>query len=557
MEEELKKIREALKAAGVDLSKDSVNKALAGLVSEQQEASATSPAAPQSGTNPDLSLTSQPQSSLDPSTRKAVNDAIIKSLTSSAPSGQGPEFRPIRWPSGAVTYERIPNTEPKYGPDSQGRTADQMGYDWGSTDDQLRGNRLDDMAERNKPAQAEAERRDDIRSGAALDIQKNLKEGRTDRGIFGGSDGRVVGPAQLQKELIAGGMNRNDANIAAGQRYRDMFDLPNASSQGFGMRGGQQDAVLKAPPGDRMAIMEELRNARRDNLQELARQRRENPTAAGFSGREVGTVTEIATADGRVLAKRTPEGGGAVVANGRTGTAGALELTDAGERAIRDRTYSMPTDKLGGGTVASGGTVVTGKYGTAIGGVRVGDTLRAQGLKEGTPEWDKARADLLANAGNAARSGGKVDSVAGALTSRMPSGSAEAIDQKWNNYERDQKIAAENKQGNDFLNAYEQAGGKVKKPAPDTPDAVDKRWGQAVRPKESGGLGITDLREAARVAANPSPLEPRTDAEKKAMQGFVNQPPAERSKIVDGLAKPKDELETASKRKKKPPISNI
>jgi hypothetical protein len=572
--EELKKLTEALKAAGIDLSnKDTVNN-LSSLLAGQKNSA--EPAPPQAALRTDLSPPAQPQSSLDPSTRKALNDAIVQNLTNSGSGGRGPEYRPIRWPSGAVTYQRIPTpSKPKYGPDSEGRTPNQMGYDWGSTNDPLRGNRLDKAAERNKPAQAEAARRDEIRKGNALDISGNLENGRP---AFADADGRVVGPAQLQKELIAGGMDRNDAAIAAGQRYRDMFDLPNAKSQGWGMRGGQRDAVLNAPAGlredgssPRMEVMQQLRDARRDNLQELSRQRKENPKAYGFSGRDVGTLTEISRPDGQVLAFRAPteeQGGfGKVAANGRTARPGVLELTDAGERAIRDRSlsttaspkelgllgatnlrgqaesnqmapvYETKDDNAQTARVVTTGRTGTDKGGTGVGGVSLTDQLKAQGKlapdfqltkEQRTGEaplpkvYEDARNEMLANAKGVAQQRGQLDSTSSALLDRMPAGTAGRIDRQENQYDRDQQVRRENKLGNDFLNAYEQAGGKLGAVKPDA--------------KSPGA---------------------RTGAEMSAMKEFLDKAPGERDTIVDGLTKPKDELDAASKRKKKSPVSNI
>lgn len=387
-------------------------------------------------------------------------------------------------------------------------------------------NRLDALKERNQAAQAEASRRDGIRDSNALDISGNLAAGKNP---FADDSGAVVGPDQLQKELIAGGMDRNDANIAAGQRYRDMFDLPNAKSEGWGMRGGQRDAVLNAKPEDRMEVMENLRTARADNLKSLTEQRLSDPARRGKS---VGMITSIESHDGRVLAKRGE--GESVVARGGTQGAmggledrpGALTLTQAGENVIRDRLTvqetSAPTDKP-----LSGSRVVTGRYGTAIGGTSVLGQMKNDGAvpqnfktksitekatveaiarpplqsagelttREVTrtvgqaplpKEYAEGRDKILAEAGQTARAQGEVVGDAKPLLDRMAPGTGRAIDQKYDRIAADLKQQQSDKLGNDFLNAYKASGGKVNAPKPGA---------------ESPG--------------------PRTDQDKAAMQAFL------------------------------------
>jgi hypothetical protein len=395
--------------------------------------------------------------------------------------------------------------------------------------------RLDAYKEKNKSAQAEASRRDGIRDSNSIDISKNISDGLTGRQIFQDDKGRVEGPAELKARLMKEGSDINDATIAAGERYRDMFGLPNAKSEGFGMRGGQRDAVMNAPKGlredgtsPRMDVMAKLKDARTDNLKSLTEQRLADPNR-----KPVGTITSIESSDGRVLAKRGE--GEAVVAKGGLQGAmggtedlpGALTVTRAGENAIRDRLTvqetSAPTDKP-----LSGSRVITGRYGTAIGGTRVLDKLKNDGTVpkdfKTTPITEKATVDaiarpplqsagelttrdvtrtvgqaplpekyaegrdkLLAGAGQTAKSQGSVVGDAKPLLDRMAPGTAQAIDQKSDKIAADLKQQKEDKLGSDFLNAYKASGGKVNAPKPGT----------------------------------PSP-GPRTDQEKAAMQAFVN-----------------------------------
>jgi hypothetical protein len=334
--------------------------------------------------------------------------------------------------------------------------------------------RLDAYKEKNKSAQAEAARRDGIRDSNSIDISKNLNTGawkiKEDGSVspvdspFRDSSGKVEGPVELKSRLMKEGASVNDATIAAGQRYRDMFDAPNSKPGGFGMRGGQRDAVMNAAPEDRMTIMEGLKNARADNLKTLTEQRLADPNR-----KPVGITTSIQSSDGRVLAKRGE--GETVVARGGTQGAmggtedrpGPLTLTEAGENAIRDRLTVNKTE--------GGGTVVTGRYGTAIGGTRVLDKLKNDGTVpqdfKTTPITEKATVDaiarpplksagelttreitrtvgqaplpkefadgrdkLLAEAGQAAKSQGAVVGDAKTLLDRMAPGTAQAIDQK-------------------------------------------------------------------------------------------------------------------------------
>ena len=330
-------------------------------------------------------------------------------------------------------------------------------------------------------------------------------------------------------------MGQNDATIAAAQRSRDMFDLPNAKSEGFGMRGGQRDAVLNAQPEDRMTIMEGLKNARAENLQAITAQRLADPNR-----KPVGIVTSIESSDGRVLAKRG-EGESVVARGGTQGAMGGLEdrpgdlkLTQAGENAIRDRLTvqetSAPTDKP-----LSGSRVVTGRYGTGIGGTNVLDKLKNDGAipknfnttsvtekatvdaiarpplqsagelttREVTrtvgqaplpKESEDARTKFLADSGQTAKRDGAVVGDAKPLLDRMAPGTGQAIDRKYDKIAADLTQQRDDKLGGQFLDAYKASGGKVGAPKAD--------------------------------AQSPGP---RTDQEKATMQAFLDKEKKRRS----------------------------
>jgi hypothetical protein len=217
------------------------------------------------------------------------------------------------------------------------------------------------------------------------------------RAVFTDNEGNIEDPATLKARLIKEGGNPNDATLAAGQRYRDMFNPPNAKKEGFGMEGGQRDAVLGADPERRMGVMEQLKDARKDNLQALAEARRNDPFR-----KEVGSVTKVEAPDGTVLAQRgegevrTDRAGNTVDAPGRMNYLnGAANLKDAlttynnadvakrpdvpvfyegtnepsmtGSGALRrQETVSAPAPTVI--NAPEGGRIVRGIYGTAFSG---------------------------------------------------------------------------------------------------------------------------------------------------------------------------------------------
>lgn len=403
-------------------------------------------------------------------------------------------------------------------------------------------NRIAAQKEKNQAAQAEASRRDGIRDSNSIDSSKNISDGLTGRQIFQDDKGRVEGPAELKGRLMKEGSDINDATIAAGERYRDMFGLPNAKSEGFGRSGGQRDAVMSAPKGlkedgtsPRMDVMAKLKDARTDNLKSLTEQRLADPNR-----KPVGTITSIESSDGRVLAKRGE--GEAVVARGGTQGAvggtedrpGALTLTRDGENAIRDRLTVNKTE--------GGGTTVTGRYGTAMSGPKsMTDQLKDRGMiakdfqltpeqKTGQAalpkEYTEGRDKLLAESGQTAKSQGTVVGDAKPLLDRMAPGTAQAIDQKADKIAADLKQQKEDKLGSDFLTAYKNSGGRVSSPSDPNKtlftangmqvNAADVAANNRALPKELGGQGM-NLRDAAK----PTSLGVRPEKDVAAMAAFL------------------------------------
>lgn len=251
------------------------------------------------------------------------------------------------------------------------------------------------------------------------------------RNIFKDAQGRIEDPATLKARLIKEGVNPNDATLAAGQRSRDMFNPPNAKKEGFGMEGGQRAAVLDADPGlrpdgtsPRMSVMEQLKDARENNLQALAEARRNDPFR-----KEVGTVTKVEAPDGTVLAQRgegevrADRAGNTVDAPGRMNYLnGAANLKDAlttynnadvAKRPNVPLYYEgtnepVSVDGKQRFTTAPAPTVskelnglstkVSGPYGAAVGGVAIGTNLTKEqrlGLAPLPPETQKARDALV------------------------------------------------------------------------------------------------------------------------------------------------------------------
>ena len=281
--------------------------------------------------------------------------------------------------------------------------------------------RLERMKLESAGAAAEQERRQGIRDSVALPFNSQFLKDKEkfeapfkqqglpapgadrtgyeegNRNIFKDAQGRIEDPATLKARLIKEGMNPNDATIAAGQRSRDMFAPPNAKKEGWGMQGGQAGAVMAADPERRMDVMQQLKDARKDNLQALAEARRNNPFR-----KEVGIVTKVEAPDGTVLAQRgegevrTDRAGNTVDAPGRMNFLnGAANLKDAltiynnggvakrpnvpvfyegtnepsmtGSGASRrQETVSAPAPTVT--NAPEGGRIVRGIYGTAFGG---------------------------------------------------------------------------------------------------------------------------------------------------------------------------------------------
>jgi hypothetical protein len=215
--------------------------------------------------------------------------------------------------------------------------------------------RLERMKLESAGAAAEAERRQEIKDSVALPFNSQFLKDKEkfeapfkqqglpapgadrtgyeegNRSIFKDAQGRIEDPATLKARLIKEGMNPNDATIAAGQRSRDMFNPPNAKKDGFGVQGGQASAVMNADPERRMDVMQQLKDARKDNLQALTAARLNNPFR-----REVGVTTKIEAPDGTVLAQRgegevrTDRAGNTVDSLGRMNFLnGAANLKDA------------------------------------------------------------------------------------------------------------------------------------------------------------------------------------------------------------------------------------
>lgn len=205
----------------------------------------------------------------------------------------------------------------------------------GSPDD-LRTDRLPRMKEESAEAAAEQERRQGIRDSVALPISYNINSGSKGRDTFKDYQGRIEDPATLKARLTKEGWNLNDATIAAEQRSRDMYAAPNAKNDGLG--NAQRGAVLGADPGlrpdgtsPRMDVMQQLKNARADNLQAETKARLNNPFR-----KSVGITTKIEHPDGTVLAQRgegevrTDRAGNTVDAPGRMNYLnGAANLKDA------------------------------------------------------------------------------------------------------------------------------------------------------------------------------------------------------------------------------------
>ena len=421
----------------------------------------------------------------------------------------------------------------------------------GSPDD-LRTDRLPRMKEESAEAAAEqaAEQahRQGIRDSVALVTpfsaypDGSVRPALEGRDIFRDAQGRIEDPAALRARLVKEGWNLNDATIAAEQRSRDMFDAPNAKNDGQGVSGMQRNAVLSTTRGlrpdgtsPRMDVMQQLKNARKDNLESLTAARLNNPFR-----KEVGVTTKIETSDGRVLAEREESVG---VARGGTGGAvggsvdkiGPMKLTSDGKRAIANRTSVATTtpEKLGFQSTnpspqekkdfensfksknpdspvpgadrpTNEVQVVTGRFGTAVGGApSIKDQLVSQGkLPQGfelTPEQRTGQAplpkeyaamkqELLTNAANVARNEGTISDPGTRAVMRGvgPQGVA-AIDTATAKAVADQKMVQESKASDATLRSIY---------SPAQMDDLDKtivkanKTGGVVSPKADGTFGI-------------------------------------------------------------------
>lgn len=192
---------------------------------------------------------------------------------------------------------------------------------------------------------------------------------------FRDSSGNIEGPAQLKERLIREG-NEAFKDRAPGTPGYDTREADKAAGARFNTLFRDNSAVKNAAPEDRMSIMESLKQARGDVLRNLADQRRADPNS-----KPVGMVTAVENASGETLMQRG-ESGVRVAKSGLAGaiggleeTPGKMELTPAGERAIRDRTVSADVSTSDG----QQGRAVTGRYGTAVGGLSITDQLKANG----------------------------------------------------------------------------------------------------------------------------------------------------------------------------------
>ena len=398
----------------------------------------------------------------------------------------------------------------------------------GSPDD-LRTDRLPRMKEESAEAAAEqaAEQahRQGIRDSVALPISYNIESGFEGQDTFKDYQGRIEDPAALRARLVKEGWNLNDARTAAGQRSRDMYTAPNAKNDGLG--NAQRAAVFDAAPGlrpdgtsPRMDVMQQLKDARKDNLEALTAARLNNPFR-----KEVGVTTKIETSDGRVLAEREESVG---VARGGTGGAvggsvdkvGPMKLTSDGKRAIANRTSVATTtpEKLGFQSTNPDSPVpgadrptnevrvVTGRFGTAVGGgISIKDQLVSQGkLPQGfelTPEQRTGQAplpkeyaavkqELLTNAANVARNEGTISDPGTRAVMRGvgPQGVA-AIDTATAKAVADQKTVQESKASDATLRSIY---------SPAQMDDLDKtivkanKTGGAAYPKGDGTFGIKE-----------------------------------------------------------------
>jgi hypothetical protein len=266
---------------------------------------------------------------------------------------------------------------------------------------------------------AQAERAASLSPSAAPD---DVKSGDPFKS-FRDESGALEGPKQLKERLIregGKGYDRREADKAAGARFNAMFR--------------DNSAVKNAAPEDRMAVMQGLKDARKDALTNLSEQRKNDPNS-----KPIGRVTSIQDSSGNALMQR----GASDFRSTKFGMPGALkevpgkmELTPAGERAIRDRSTSaqVPASELTGFSPSAdrdaGGqqvNVVAGRNTTAIGGLSIVDQLKSKGTlpkdfqltdkmrvgEEALPDaYVKGRDEILANARGIAQERGQVSNPA-------------------------------------------------------------------------------------------------------------------------------------------------
>jgi hypothetical protein len=249
---------------------------------------------------------------------------------------------------------------------------------------------------------------------------------------FRDSSGNIEGPKQLKERLIREGNEAFKARAPGSPGY-DTREADKAAGARFNALFRDNSAVRDADPKDRMSVMEGLKQARGDVLKNLAEQRRNDPDS-----KPVGVIAAVQDSSGEELMRRGEPGarlakGGLVGAvGGVVDTPGSLEVTPAGEAVLRDqnrRSVNISGDDLDPGpqrAPGSGGEgrAVTGRYGTAVGGLSITDQLKANGSlpqefelteaqkvgREALPEaYVKGRDAMVQKAASVAQDSGQLD----------------------------------------------------------------------------------------------------------------------------------------------------